>query len=450
MMTGIFFSRIDNSPLIIFRIFFGILISLECYGAILTGWVRTTLVEPDFTFAFIGFEWLQPLPGIGMYLYFILMGTLGILIAVGYRYRMSIITFTLLWTAAYLMQKSAYNNHYYLLVLISGLMCFFPANSAYSLDARKRPGLRKDTMYAYVKWIVIGQLMIVYTCASVAKLYSDWMDFSFISLLMESKKDYFLIGPFLQLPLVHKAIGLFGVLFDLLVVPLLLYKPTRKWAFVASMFFHLFNSLVFQIGIFPYLSLAFTVFFFEGEQVRKSFILKKSKPHLPPQFQKSVYPHLILAAAGLYLTLQLMLPLRHHFIRGDVLWTEEGHRLSWRMMLRNRVGNLSYRIVDKETGGTHEVRLEDWLTKKQMQKVKAYPDFAWQFSKRLKHYYAALGQDVGVFVSGSVKINRHLPAPLIDPETDLGSESWDPFRHHSWILPSPLRTDYAKKPGSGQ
>ncbi|HSR60491.1 MAG TPA: HTTM domain-containing protein, partial [Robiginitalea sp.] len=68
-MKRLLFSRIDNSPLVLFRICFGVLIALECFGAIATGWVRRTLVEPEFTFPFIGFEWLQPLPGMGMYGY---------------------------------------------------------------------------------------------------------------------------------------------------------------------------------------------------------------------------------------------------------------------------------------------------------------------------------------------------------------------------------------------
>ncbi|WP_316930169.1 HTTM domain-containing protein [Leeuwenhoekiella sp. MAR_2009_132] len=36
--------------------------------------------------------------------------------------------------------------------------------------------------------------------------------------------------------------------------------------------------------------------------------------------------------------MQLELPLRHWIIKDDVLWTEEGHRLSWRMMLRSKGG----------------------------------------------------------------------------------------------------------------
>ena len=81
-------------------------------------------------------------------------------------------------------------------------------------------------------------------------------------MLMQSKADYFLIGGLLQERWVHFFITYTGILFDLLIVPLLLIKRTRKWAFFASIFFHLFNSFVFQIGIFPYMSLAFSLFFF--------------------------------------------------------------------------------------------------------------------------------------------------------------------------------------------
>ena len=187
MLNNFLFKKIDNSPLILFRIFFGILISLECYGAIATGWVRRTLVDPKFTFSFIQFEWLQPLPGNGMYWYFIIMGTLGLLIALGYKYRMAIISFTLMWTAVYLMQKTAYNNHYYLLILISLIMCFLPANRDYALDSKFDSAIRTNAMHSYVKWVFVLQLFIVYTYAAVAKLYGDWLDFSFIEILMKAR-----------------------------------------------------------------------------------------------------------------------------------------------------------------------------------------------------------------------------------------------------------------------
>ena len=128
------FKRVDNSALIFFRIAFGLLIALEAIGGIFTGWVRRTLVEPDFTFNFIGFEFLQPLPGDLMYYYYAVMGIFGILVMIGFKYRFSMFCYTLMWAAVYLMQKSSYNNHYYLLMLLCFIMIFLPAHKALSYD----------------------------------------------------------------------------------------------------------------------------------------------------------------------------------------------------------------------------------------------------------------------------------------------------------------------------
>ena len=120
-MNKFLFKQINNSSLVVFRIIFGLLIFLESVGAIFTGWVKRTLIDPEFTFTVIGFEWLQPLPGNGMYFYYLIMGLFGFFVMIGYKYRLSMISFTILWTATYLMQKASYNNHYYLLILIYSL-----------------------------------------------------------------------------------------------------------------------------------------------------------------------------------------------------------------------------------------------------------------------------------------------------------------------------------------
>ena len=435
-LSRLLFTKIDNSTLLIFRILFGILISLECYGAIATGWVTQTLIEPQFTFNFIGFEWLQPLPGYGMYFYFFLMGTLGVCIALGYKYRFSIISFTILWTAVYLMQKSSYNNHYYLLILISGMMCFFPANTGYSLDAKKNPSIRKEYMFSYVKWIIIFQLLIVYTYASTAKLYADWFDLGIIKILMSNKADYYIIGELLQQTWIHKIIGVFGILFDLLIVPALLWRPTRKVAFIAAIFFHLFNSIVFQIGIFPYLSLAFTVFFFDSKTIQKIFF-KKKKFYTRTKGEIPAINNLVLLLGSIYFIIQLALPLRHYFITDDVLWTEEGHRLSWRMMLRSRTGKINFKIINKETNAFENIDIDDYLTKKQKRRIGAYPDFIWQFAQHLKKEYAEKGEVISVYaVNSKVSINGRPYRAFIDPKIDLANEPWNHLKHHEWIAPS--------------
>lgn len=435
MFNKLLFTRIDNSQLILFRIFFGLLIALECYGAMVTGWIQRTLVEPQFTFNFIGFDWLQPLPGNGMYFYFFVMGTLGILIMLSYKYRFSIIAFTILWTGVYLMQKTSYNNHYYLLILISLFMCFFPANRRYSFDAKMNPSLKSDSMYSWVKWAIILQLFMVYTYAAVAKLYGDWFDLRIVRILMLDKADYYIIGELLQQPWVHRAIATMGIFFDLLIVPALLWKPSRKIAFGISIFFHLFNSIVFQIGIFPYLSLAFIVFFFEPETIRRIFF-KKKIPFLSEGIQIPSNKNILFILGGIYFSIQLLLPIRHHFIKDDVLWTEEGHRLSWRMMLRSRSGNIKFKVVNKKTGESTRVNLNDYLTKKQNRRIGSYPDFIWQFAQRLKKEYAEKGESISVYVTSKASVNGKPYKAFIDPNVDLANTPWNYFWHNEWILPS--------------
>jgi uncharacterized membrane protein YphA (DoxX/SURF4 family) len=176
MLNKYLFKHIDNSALIVFRIFFGLLCFLESFGAILTGWVKRVLIAPKFTFSFIGFEFLQPLPGNGMYIYYFIMSVFGLLIMFGYKYRFSMISFTLMWTGTYLMQKTSYNNHYYLLVLLGAIMVFLPANRYASMDVKLNPNLKSYSMPHWVKWVIVIQLFIVYTYASVAKLYPDWLN----------------------------------------------------------------------------------------------------------------------------------------------------------------------------------------------------------------------------------------------------------------------------------
>ena len=434
-MKTYLFKHIDNSGLIVFRIFFGLLCFLESAGAVFTGWVKRTLVEPEFTFSFIGFEWLQPLPGSWMYIYYIVMGVMGLFIMIGYKYRITTLCFALMWTATYLMQKSSYNNHYYLLMLLSFIMVFLPANTYASIDAKQNAKLKNISMPNWCRAIFILQLFILYTYASIAKLYPDWLDGSTIAILMASKSDYFLIGEFLQEPTVHYIIAYGGILFDGLIIPALLWKRTRKFAFFISIFFHLFNSFVFQIGIFPYLSLAFTLFFFEPKTIRNIFL--KRKP-LYENHEIILPKHYKIATTSfvIYLAIQLVLPVRHHFIQDNVLWTEEGHRLSWRMMLRAKSGRTTYKVIDKSTNAAIPIKLSDFLSKKQQRTASTKPDVIWQFAQYLKNHFAEEGKDVAVYVNANVSVNGKPYEQLIDPTVDLASEPWPIFRHSPWLLPS--------------
>lgn len=442
-MDKLLFKHIDNTGLVLFRVVFGALIAIEGFGAIATGWVRRTLVEPDFTFNFIGLDFLQPLPGNGMYYYFAFMGLFGVFVMVGYKYRFSMISYAVMWSAVYLMQKTSYNNHYYLMMLLCWIMAFLPAHRWFSIDSKQHPSIRALSMPRWVLWILILQVWIVYTYASIAKLYPAWLDASVAAYFMKGKADYWLIGDFLQLEWVHWCIAYVGILFDLLIVPLMLWKRTRMLGFIISIFFHLFNSIVFQIGIFPYMSISFALFFFSPELLRKRFLPKKpvytaNATHIPS------YKKPLLMVLSVYFLIQVALPLRHWAFQDDVLWTEEGHRLSWRMMLRSKSGKITYWIVNKETNKRNRYNISRLLSPKQQGSFRSKPDMIWQLAQRIKEIEAGKGNDVAVYVDAMVKVNGGAYHRFIDPGTDLAAEKWHHFKHHEWIMPSP--DDYRINP----
>jgi hypothetical protein len=177
-----------------------------------------------------------------------------------------------------------------------------------------------------------------------------------------------------------------------------------------------------------------STFFFPPAQVRAIFF--KNKPISPLkeslQIQHSMRGMLIL---GIYFLFQLFLPIRHFFIQGDVLWTEEGHRMAWRMMLRSKGGSISFKVKDTATGETWEVNPYTELTNKQVSKLGVQPDMIWQFAQLLKYKYRQEGKDkVEVYAISSVSLNGDSSRPMVDSTVNLAGEAWNTFKHARWIL----------------
>jgi hypothetical protein len=409
---------------------FGFLAAAESYGAILTGWVQKAFIDPKFTFTMIGFEWLQPLEGNGMIYYFLIMGTAAIFIMLGLFYRASTFVFFSMWTMVYLMQKTHYNNHYYLLVLLSAAMIILPAHKSRSLDAKWGLTIPNNSCQRICHWFFILQIIIVYVYASIHKMHWDWLEARPIAIWFQYKSNYWLIGPLLQEKWFQLVIAWGGVVYDGTIIFFLLHPKTRKVGFILSIIFNLFNSFVFQIGIFPYLMIGLTVFFFPPETIQSIFFKKKPKVY-PVRKQLSLGWTYVL---GAYFTLQLLLPLRHHFIKGDVAFTEEGHRLSWRMMLRAKSGSIKMEVKDLSTGEIERVKISNYLTRDQQSSLMVQPDMIWQFAQRLKKEYAENGVQVAIYAEAKVSLNGHPSRPLVDKNVDLASVTWEPFKHSEWIL----------------
>ncbi len=428
------FEPVDNSPLIVFRVVFGLLLAIEGWGAIATGWVKRVFVEPSFTFTFIGFEWLQPMLGPEMYAVYGILGLAGVMVMLGFYYRASMTVYALLWTMCYLMQKSSYNNHYYLMVLLCWAMVFMPAHRYFSLDVKQKRTTGSLTCPGWCILFFVVQVSIVYFFAALAKIYPDWLALKPIRLWFAGKAHYPIIGPYLQKEWLQALIAYGGIVFDMTIVPLLLWKRTRPYAFTISVFFHVFNSIVFGIGVFPYMMIGLSVFFFQPDRVRKVFFKNKISQQIK-KYQPIRYNKVVTMVLGIYFLIQLYLPLRHHFIEGNVFWTEEGHRMAWRMMLRTKSGSIQYTIKDKITGEKWKVDPSDYLSGKQVRKLGVQPDMIWQFAKYLQQKYAKEGKpNLEIYVTSLVSLNGNKSLPLVDASVDLASEPWYTFSHAAWIL----------------
>lgn len=428
------FKSVDNAPLILFRIFFGLVFLSESFGALATGWVTDNLVAPKTNFTFIGFEFLLNLMGDYMYLHFVVMGLLSLGVTFGYKYRFSIIGLTIMWAAVYFMQKTSYNNHYYLMLLVCVIMSFLPANKYASLDVKKKNVSSKNYMPQWILLVFIIQVACVYFYATIAKFYPDWLNGTVTSNMYVSMTKFPMFEELFRNHYFHLFIAYVGIAFDGLIVPALLWKRTRIFAVILSLIFHISNSITLEIGVFPYFALAFCVFFFPPDQIRKVFFKKKQPlDENVPEYDfesKKVFQYFFIP----YLILQILLPIRHWFIKGDVLWTEEGHRLSWRMMLRNRSGITKFEVVDKSNSESLFFELSDLYSEKQTSRINT-PDMIWQAAQQIKQEFAKKGIDVAVYARRSlVSINGKPSLKLIDSEVDLTQVKWSHLKHHNWIL----------------
>ena len=442
--TNILTIEKDNSALIVFRIALGFLLIAESWGAIATGWVAETFVNVRHTFTFFGFEWTAFLIGQPMLWWYVIMGILGIGVMLGYRYRLSMTLFAVMWALSYFMQKSHYNNHYYLLMLVCFWMIAMPAHRYASMDVKHG---RVFPSLTCPNWCILFfkiQFAIVYFYAAVAKLYPDWLAAKPVSIWLSGKTHYPIVGGLFHHEWFAYLISYGGIFFDFLIIPALMIRQTRIIAIVLSLIFHLFNSAVFQIGIFPYFALDVALFFFEPDSIRRLFLRKK------PQLIEFIAPRSIGSYFKIffigYFVIQILKPLRHHVMPGNVLWNEAGHRLSWRMMLRAKYGHYAFRVQynkDQEK----RVLSRDFLARHQIADVATRPDMLYRSIDYLKEYLRE--QDIeaeAIFCDCITKVNGRPTMQYVNPDYNMLDAEWNYFGPQDWMAEEPdLSVVYEKK-----
>lgn len=442
------FAPVDIASLVFLRIAFGGVMLWEVWRYFENNWIYRYYMRPTVYMTYFGFGWVKPWPGRGMYWHFVALGVLSVCIAVGYYYRVAAALFFLGFTYVFLLDQTRYLNHFYMISLLSFLLIFLPVERAFSLDARRRPNLHSDTAPAWCLWIVRAQLGIVYFFGGIAKLSSDWLHGEPMRGWLAARMDFPVIGAYFKEEWMVYQFVIGGLLLDLLIVPLLLWKRTRVYAFVAAAAFHLLNARLFTIGIFPWFMLLATLLFFPPDLPRRivramgfvhaaRYRRPKRSAKETPAVAASLSPRQksIVAVLAVYFVVQIFLPLRHFLYPGDVNWTEEGHNFSWHMKLRDKEGSASFTISDPDSGQEWKVNLRKYLTSRQRSKVVTRPDMILQFSRYLAEEKRREGfENVEVRVRAMTSLNGRERQLLIDPTVDLAKQPRN-LLPAPWIVP---------------
>ena len=448
------FGPVDIAPLAYFRIVFGAIMLWECWRYTDAGWIARYWIDKPFHFTYFGFGWVHPWPGDGMYYHFAVMAILAVCVALGYRYRLSATLFFFAFTYMFLLEQSTYLNHFYMVSLVSFLMIFVPAHRAFSLDATRRTEIRSDTAPAWTLWTLQAQLGIVYFFGGVAKINGDWLRGEPLRMWLADSTDFPIIGSLFTEEWMVFLMAYSGMLLDLLVVPAILWRPTRFFALGSITLFHLMNVKLFSIGIFPWFMIFATLIFLPAHWFRFSWpayeqhLRRKAqartaaasrkrfarRPWAAPAWLRPS-PTFIVACLGLYFGIQLFMPLRHWLYPGNVNWTEEGHNFSWHMKLRTKSASIRFLMTDPDKDQTWVVDHNQYLTDRQARKMSTRPDMILQFA----HFLADETREAGVAnpevrVRSRARLNGRNRQDLIDPEVDLAAQPRNLWRW-PWIVP---------------
>ena len=432
------------TTLAFFRLAFGLMMLFSLIRFASYGWVDKFYIQPQFHFTYYGFEWVKPI-GIYTYLIFIVAGMSAFLLAIGYKYKIASILFFLSFTYIELMDKTTYLNHYYFISIISFLLIFLPANVTFSVDAYKNKAISFEKIPKWNVDLIKFILGIVYFYAGLAKINSDWLFKAMpLKIWLPANSNLPIVGSFLNENWAHFAFSWTGMIYDLTIPFLLLYKRTRIFAFILVVIFHVFTKILFPIGVFPYVMIISTLVFFDASFHKKvlvfiSKIFRVSTDVFENGKTKiqnfNVGYQFKIAFISAFVVFQIVFPFRYLLYKDELFWTEEGFRFSWRVMLMEKAGYTQFKVYDAKTNQVIHVNNSHFLTAFQEKQMAFQPDFILEYAHFLHDHFKKNGmQDPEVTVESYVALNGRLSKKYIDPNINL-AKVYESFDHKTWILP---------------
>ena len=398
------FDVVDATPLCTFRLLFGLAMAIESWRHYI--WAKDYIIP--FYFKWPVLQHLAPAPPgteSGMQAFFCALGAASLLMMIcgarmTYLYRFSAFLFAVLYLWFFSFDAAHYNNHYYLISLLSLFFCATDAN--------------RSVVPQWQLKLFQVQILTVYFFAGICKLNSEWLrgyptritlfdayDRAFADVFSEVPKARQLVikDTLSILPQVLTWIISYGGLALDLTLPFILLPPVefmdrpgekpsqlrhrlRHFGIWLSVLFHGCNSLMFNIGIFPFMMICTNALFMTSSEIagvtstvarlcccrdsddddvnpeHDGNIVTDNTPssHTPSNTDNNRLKHsrmhrrLVVTLLCIHWALQWFLPLRHlamHHMdarlgyacqsRGQrVGWTGAGEMFAWRMMLTHK------------------------------------------------------------------------------------------------------------------
>lgn len=441
-ITQLLFKPIDPASLVMLRFVFGMLLISDMLNSLFSGVIDDLATSPV-QFTYYGFQWLPIYGGLSL-IGIVVAGCIGaLLFTAGRYYYPGVALMTAAYAYLFLVEKSLYLNHGYLTILLC-LLCFFVPMHRFGkvgkLNNSKKP------MLGWHLFVFCFSMGIVYFFGGLAKINPDWLNALPLSIWLPNVNNPMLFRAVIDELWFAYFISYGGLLFDLCIVFFMLLPKTRQLAFTAAIFFHFSNHIFFNIGTFPWLSLMLTALFFPPSFPRTIPVLGKLfQKHLPYTATAELTNHnstqhqkYVLLGLSIFIAFHLYMPIRHHFFEGNVAWTDEAHRYSWRMMLRSKQG-AGYFMVENDDGSKQErVWPRTILTSRQLRKMMTHPDMILQMSHFLRDKYAdEWNESVKVFAFIQCSLNGRPRVPYINPEVDLARQEFSFFSSANYIMPFP-------------
>lgn len=414
-----------------FRIGYGLLAAFSAVRFLLRGWVDDLYLEPANHLTYAGFSWVRPLPAPWMHLFVALLAILGVAVAAGYRYRLSLGLYIVGFGYTELIEASLYLNHYWFFTLAGVLLWVLPVDQHWSLDARAGRTHSSAVVPAGVVVALRCQLAVVYLFAGLAKLNPDWLlRGEPMTMWLRSRSDLPVVGPLLALDGVGLGASWIGAAFDCTIVFWLLWRRTRLFAYGVLLMFHIATGVLFRIGVFPIVMVVSTLVFFEPDWPRRVWqrvwrgvrpgVARSTAPCRAGGRGVAVLGRGVVVFLAVFASAQVLLPLRHLTREGNVRWNEDGYYLSWRVMLTEKAGYMRFRVTDPSSGRVWEAGPDLVLLDWQASHAATRPDLIVQTARLVAQHYAREGMGwVEVRADVWVAMNGRPARRMIDPNIDL-------------------------------